>query len=79
MLFENLDVDGDGKIDREEIMVFATKLILDKTKKSTDNEIRKIASNMETIEKFDEKNAIHLVGKSEEEIEQIIAVNEMFL
>ena len=56
MLFENLDVDGDGKIDREEIMVFATKLILDKTKKSTDNEIRKIASNMETIEKFDENN-----------------------
>jgi Ca2+-binding EF-hand superfamily protein len=52
-MFNNLDVDGDGKIDKDEIMVFATKILLDKSKKSSDNEIRKIASQMECIENFD--------------------------
>jgi hypothetical protein len=60
-------------------MVFATKLLLDKTKKSTDSEIRKIALIMETVEKFDHKNKIHLIGKSEQEIIQILAVSNMFL
>jgi len=43
--------------------------MLDKTKKSTDNDIRKIALEMDSIEKFNGFNDEHLEGKSEEECE----------
>jgi hypothetical protein len=59
-------------------MVFATKCAMDKTKKSTDNEIRKIALQMDSIEKFNGDNMEHLDGKSDEECEQIIAVLNLF-
>ena len=59
-------------------MVFATKLLLDKTKKSTDNEIRRVAEKMESIEKFNCDNEIHRRGKSEEDCELIIAVTNLF-
>ena len=59
-------------------MIFATKCMLDKTKKSTDNDIRKIALEMDSIEKFNGINDEYLEGKSEEECEQIIAVINLF-
>ena len=37
-------------------MVFATKCLVEKAKKSTDNEIRKIASQMAYMENYDENS-----------------------
>ena len=53
-------------------------MLLDKTKKSTDNEIRQVAAQMESIEKFNGDNKFHMIGKSEIDIEQIISVAKMF-